>query len=119
MKNYRAVLAQSEILKLFDCLVTEMLSWHHCRALTNLEQHGFTQGKPVATNLVLLLVDIIEERLHSAYIDFCKGFDRVNFNIFLNKMKTMGTDGPFLSWLDGRTQAVKCKNFTSRTIKVS
>lgn len=52
-----------------------------------------------------------------------KAFDRVNHKLLINKFKTYGFTEPLLSWfysfISGRTQIVKYKNYVSEQILVT
>ena len=56
------------------------------------------------------------------YLDISKAFDTVNHKILLNKLQNCGVEGSFLAWfgsyLSGRKQVVKLKNFMSREIQI-
>jgi Reverse transcriptase (RNA-dependent DNA polymerase) len=124
--NYRGISIPSFIPKLLDGLVTAQISWH-CRNIFVDEQHGFLSGRSTVTNLMLYqknILDAFEKRcqVHSIYTDFSKAFDRVNHSLLINKLKCIGFDGSFLSWINSflvdRTQWVKINNYVSKSIAV-
>lgn len=61
--------------------------------------------------------------MDTVYTDFSKAFDRVNHNLLVAKIEAFGVGGTLLSWfrsfLTGRTQVVRYRNYCSRLIIVS
>lgn len=124
--NYRGVCIQSPIPKLLDKLVTARLTWAF-RNLVVVEQHGFREGKSVTTNLLTYqnyILDAFERKVQvdSIYTDFSKAFDGVNHTLLLAKLSGFGVGGAVLRWigsfLSGRGQVVKVKNYLSNEIRV-
>ncbi|KAL1446452.1 hypothetical protein WDU94_005642, partial [Cyamophila willieti] len=69
-------------------------------------QHGFVKSKSTATNLVSFyqfLNSSLEQRcqVDVFYSDFSKAFDKVNINILLCKLQSLGISDPLLSWFHG------------------
>ena len=127
VENYRAVCLQSEIPKLFECLVTKYISWDCKNVIVN-QQHGFSQNKSVCTNLAIYSKFIINSfesqvQVDSIYTDFSKAFDRVNHDLLLAKLNRLGFSGNILNWIDnylrGRVQYVKYGNAISSSISVT
>ena len=56
------------------------------------------------------------------YLDFAKAFDKVDFNIVLEKIRKLGINGELLKWiksfLTDRTQNVVVNGKTSHTMEV-
>lgn len=102
IKNYRPIALINFILKFFEKLLILDLQPLFKSILID-QQHGFRADKSTAPNLVLLnnhlfsnsdskhYVDII-------YTDFSKAFDKVNFNILLQKISNYGITGSLLKW---------------------
>lgn len=127
VKNYRAICNQSEIPKLFDCLITKKLSWD-TKNVNNSQQHGFSQGKSTCTNLVLyenFILNAFESRLQvdSIYTDFSKAFDRVNHRLLIGKLSALGINSSLLNWINSylqdRIQYVKYGSTVSSAISVT
>lgn len=126
IRNYRGVCNQSTMAKVLDSLVYDQLRWQ-CKNLINPNQHGFCQGRSTSTNLVEYEVDLLEVlegggQVDAVYTDFAKAFDRVNFNILISKLKSVGFNQQSLCWIEsfltGRTQRVKVNNYLSNKFSV-
>ena len=80
--NYRSVCTQSDIPKLFDCLVGRQLT-SLCGGLYPKEQQGSTKNRRRVSNLAVYETDILKsteqcKQVDAIYTDFSKGFDRVD-----------------------------------------
>ena len=67
------------------------------------EQHGFTPGRSVESNLSVLLNSVAYDINAKAqtdviYTDFIKAFDSVNHRFLLYKLKLFGFSGNLLQW---------------------
>ncbi|KAK9874373.1 hypothetical protein WA026_002720 [Henosepilachna vigintioctopunctata] len=102
ISNYRGISIQSTIPKLLDCLMSSFLSWN-CEAILIEQQHGFRNGRFTTSNLVLYLSDIIRcfesgIQIDAVYTDFSKALDRVNLNLLLAKLQSLGVHGALHRW---------------------
>lgn len=94
IKNYRPVVIQSTIAKVFEALVFKRLSFDVKIFLID-EQHDFTKGRSTTTNLVVLQHRIISalalsHQVDCLYKDFAKAFDRVSHAHLLAKLEGYG-----------------------------
>ena len=67
------------------------------------EQHGFTPGRSVESNLSVLLNSVAcdinaKAQTDVIYADFIKAFDSVNHRFLLHKLKLFGFSGNLLQW---------------------
>ena len=127
VSNYRGIAKLSAIPKLFEKLVTDIVS-HHVSSILVPCQHGFRKGRSTVTNLVQFTTGIIDGfisgcQTDAIYTDFSKAFDKVNHDILLYKLDFMGFDNVLLKWfssyLKDREQCVLFKQTYSRFIRVS
>lgn len=127
IKNYRAICNQSELPKMLDNLITKKLSWD-CRHIISNQQHGFSQGKSTSTNLILYQNYIIKalenkKQVDAIYTDLAKAFDRVNHELLIAKLNSIGIIGQVSEWirsyLNGRVQYVKYGNSISIPVTVT
>lgn len=122
--NYRAIVKQSAIAKLFDFIIKNKL-FHIVKDNITDYQHGFLPGKSTSTNLALITNSIVNamengSQLDVVYTDFSKAFDKVDHNILLNKLKNFGVPQGFLnflySYLKNRKLFVKIGSIYSETV---
>ena len=103
--NYRPVALTSHIIKVFEkvlrkCIV-EYIEKHH---LFNPNQHGFRSGHSCLSQLLAhydKITQLLEEgdNVDVIYLDFSKAFDKLDFNITLQKLINMGISGNILRWI--------------------
>lgn len=124
--NYRPICKLSAIPKLFEKVVYNKIS-SLIQEKISVFQHGFVVGKSTATNLTIMVNAIINNmekgfQTDIIFTDFAKAFDRVNHKILLHKLLSFGISSSLLNWfesyLTGRVQIVKIKNFYSDDIYV-
>ena len=94
------------------CKVQERLffnsltSYFDERGLLDSSQHGFCRGKSTVTNILKYNIrkgELINsgKACDLALIDFHRAFDLVDYAILYKKLKDMGVDGCYLSWVKG------------------
>ena len=115
-ENYRPVALTSHIIKVFEKVVRSRITAHlETTEQFNENQHGFRKGRSCLSQLLLHFDQIAEllEQGHdvdTVYLDFSKAFDRVDFEILLSKLGTVGIGGKIGRWIHSflteRTQAV-------------
>ncbi len=97
------------------------------KSLLNIVQHGFLKGKSTTTQLLLVLVDLINNignglQTDIIYLDFSKAFDSVSHKLLIHKLKMFGFNGPLLNWFSsyllGRTQRVVLEGTSSDCLPV-
>ena len=127
IENYRGVSILPTIGKLFEAIVTSILTVKLNRIISKF-QHGFMKRRSTSTNLVEFVshaIGVIESKrqLDVVYTDFRKAFDRVKHSILLYKLRKIGIHSDLLAWissyLSGRTQFVKIAGWSSRTFDVT
>ena len=106
----------SHIVKIFERIIRKhIVRYIEINDLFNWSQHGFRIGRSCLSQL-LQQYDTILSSLKSGdnvdvvYIDFTKAFDKVDFDILLEKNSKFGIGGKLGRWLHsfltGRTQRV-------------
>lgn len=127
VRNYRPIAKLSIIAKIIDSIMADQLFMHFSHLITN-NQHGFFKKRSTITNL-LAYTDNLQQCLEDGgqvdviFTDFSKAFDKVNHELLLQKLDSLGVGGSVLSWfqsyLIGRTQRVKIENSLSDTVNVT
>lgn len=122
VEGYRPIAILSSSAKIFESVLHRLIYAQVEQLLCN-EQHGFRSKKSVNTNL-LTLVDYISERLDKRqqvdvlYFDFRKAFDRVDNDILLAKLCSLGFTPALLrllaDYLRDRQQLVRIGLYESR-----
>ncbi|XP_075162980.1 uncharacterized protein LOC142235603 [Haematobia irritans] len=124
--NYRGIAKLSAILKVFEKMVTDVLS-HGISSILDPCQHAFRKGLSATTNLVEFTSHVINQfvvgnQTHVIYTDFSKAFDRVNHKLLLYKLDRIGLASALLAWissyLDCRMQIVSFGDSYSRCFDV-
>lgn len=127
VKNFRPISNLSVVPKVFESIIYDKIRDVLSHLVSDL-QHGFVKHKSTLSNLVSFyefLVSALEQgcQVDVMYSDFSKAFDKVNFNILIAKLQSLGISDPLLSWLysylTSRTQIVKVENFESDGINVT
>ena len=116
-ENYRPISLISHLCKLFERIIVKKLTAYLEEAdLYNEEQHGFRKGRSCLSQLLehhqKILAALEQHRgVDVVYLDFAKAFDKVDYNILMWKLKSIGVCGKVLEWIGdflvGRTQSIK------------
>ncbi|CAF4761859.1 unnamed protein product [Pieris macdunnoughi] len=87
-------------------------------------QHGFIKGRSTTSNLILCS-DFISDSMANGsqvdviYTDYSKCFDKIDHNILLSKLSSMGIRGNLFRWfssyVENRCQTVVLNGYSSRT----
>ena len=95
--------------------------------LFNESNHGFRQARSCLSQLLAHyddILDLLEQGLNVdvVYLDFAKAFDKVDFNIVLQKIRNLGIDGNLYSWIESfltdRSQTVVVEGSSSTPVQV-
>ena len=115
-KNYRPVALTSHLVKIFEKVIRKHIVKHlEANSSFNPSQHGFRSGRSCLSQLLThyeMILSQLEEghNVDVIYLDFAKAFDKLDFNVTLNKLKMLGIDGKIGRWihsfLTGRHQSV-------------
>ena len=115
-ERYRPVSLTSHLVKIFEKIVRKHLTtFIEENSLFNPNQHGFRSGRSCLSQLLSHydeILSILEERKNAdvVYLDFSKAFDKVDINLALSKIRSLGIGGNILTWiksfLTGRMQTV-------------
>lgn len=126
-KNYRGICKLPTIGKLFESIVTGILNDHFLNYISS-QQHGFTKGRSVNTNLVEFVNTASNTlarhaQLDVVYTDFSKAFDKINHVRLFLKLSQIGVHSSLLSWLksylSNRRQYVEIKGVKSDMFDVT
>ena len=115
-KNYRPIALTSHLIKIFEKVVrNQLVAYIEKHNLFNITQHGFRFGRSCLSQL-LEHYDKITKLMEDGhdvdiiYVDFAKAFDKVDINIAMAKIKSLGISGCLADWiycfLSHRTQQV-------------
>lgn len=127
VENYRPISVCSVLQKLLDALITDLIMSQFMPHLVS-QQHGFTPGRSISTNLSVLNYHVLDafkngRQLDVIYTDFQKAFDSVNFNVLLVKLYIYKFPLNLIHWLEqylfGRTARVKFNGTFSRDFEIS
>ena len=115
-KNYRPVALTSHLVKIFEkVLRNALVSFIERNNLLNPNQHGFRAGRSCLSQLLQHYDRIVKymedgKNIDVVYLDFSKAFDKLDFDITLNKLRSIGITGKLLRWIQnfitGRYQTV-------------
>ena len=126
-ENYRPISLLPIVSKVLErCVLNNIKS--RLYELVNNCQHGFITGKSCVTNLIEAL-EYIGSILDSGgqidviYLDMSKAFDKVNHQLLIHKLRSLGFGGNLLKWfrnyLTDRSQRVTVLGTTSDTLLVT
>ena len=123
-KNYRPVALTSHLIKIFEKVIRKhLVKFIEGNNLLNPNQHGFRAGHSCLSQLLQhfdRITKLIEEgkNVDIIYLDFSKAFDKLDFQITLQKMLNMGITGKLLRWMESfltdRKQCVALGGFKSK-----
>ena len=115
-KNYRPVALTSHLIKVFEKILrNHLVIFIERNNLMNPNQHGFRAGHSCLSQLIQhfdRITQLLEEGENAdvVYLDFTKAFDKLDFDVTLEKLKNIGIKGKLHRWiksfLTGRKQFV-------------
>ena len=127
-ENYRPIANSSHLIKIFEKVIRKYLvQYLEENQLLNANQHGFRHNHSCLSQLLAHYDEILYQMeqgsgIDVVYLDFSKAFDKVDFQILLNKIKQFGIGGQLGKWLHcfltGRTQQVLVGGAKSKKILV-
>ena len=126
VSNYRGIAKLSAIPKLFEKLITAVIS-QKIQSILSPYQHGFRSGLSTTTNLIQFTSTVIKgfvqrKQTDTIYINFSKAFDRVNHELLIYKLNYMGFNTNLVKWISSylkdRSQLVLFEGYLSKTINV-
>lgn len=116
-ENYRPVSLTSMVCKTIEDLVAEDITLHvKANSQGCKEQHGFSKGKSVTTNLIEALNIWTEALSHNIpvdviFLDYQKAFDRVPHQRLIKQIESFGITDKAIKWiaafLNNRKQRVR------------
>ena len=126
--NYRPIALTSHLIKIFEKVIrNKLVDFLHENHLYNDSQHGFRAGRSCLSQLLdhhNKVLNLLEDGLNvdSVYLDFAKAFDKVDHNIVLQKLSSLGVRGKLLMWIKSfltcRTQRVMVNGVLSNPCPV-
>ena len=126
VSNYRGIAKLSAIPKLFEKLITDVIS-HKVQPILSPYQHGFRSGLSTITNLIQFSSTVIKgfiqrNQTDTIYTDFSKAFDRVNHELLIYKLNQIGFSINLVKWISSylrnRSQVVLFDDCLSKSINV-
>ena len=121
--NYRPIALTNHLTKIFERVLRKVIVKHmEENDLMNRTQHGFRKGHSTVTQILTYydsILTMLEEgnSVDSVYLDFSKAFDKVDHQILLKKVESLGITGKLLTWiqtfLTNRQQQVRVENTLS------
>lgn len=104
--NYRPISLTPIAVKLMESIIVDgMRPFLAENEIIPVEQHGFTPGRSVESNLLCCVADWSKmldncECVDIVYLDFSKAFDKVPKIRLLHKLEHFGIRGPLLAWIE-------------------
>ena len=127
-KNYRPIALTSHLTKVFEKVMRKyIVKFMDRHNLFNPSQHGFRSGRSCLSQLISHyehILQLIEEGfdVDVIYLDFAKAFDKVDFDIILKKLRSIGVKHKLGRWIHafitGRTQTVLVNGARSKPAPV-
>jgi hypothetical protein len=114
IENYRPVSICSNFSKVFEFIISDTLSFHFKSYISG-SQHGFVRGRSTISNFCTFTQYVANSmdlglQTDVIYTDFSKAFDRLDHEILVRKLETLGCSSNFVnflySYLSGRKQFV-------------
>jgi len=128
-KQYRPVALTSHLIKLFEKIIRKhIIAYLEENNLLNPNQHGFRLGRSCLSQLLAHFENILRllekgDNVDVIYLDFAKAFDKVDFQVAMQKLKSLGISGKLGRWiysfLTGRTQTVVVNGARSESSSVT
>lgn len=124
ISNYRPIIILSNISKLFEIVLHDVL-FYHVKTQLAPYQHGFMPGRSTSTNLAVFtqfVANILDQggQVDVVYTDFSKAFDRLDHGKLLQKLASFGLTHSFInffeSYLTNRYLTVQYRGFYSVNI---
>jgi hypothetical protein len=103
IENYRPVSICSNFSKLFEFIISDNLSFHF-KSYISESQHGFVRGRSTISNLCTFTQYVANSmdlglQTDVIYTDFSKAFDRLDHEILVRKLETLGCSSNFVNFL--------------------
>lgn len=103
ISNYRPIAKLSCVPKLFESIVYDVM-FFHCKQIFSSKQHGFLKGRSTVTNLTEFVSRTLctledGDEIDVVATDFSKAFDKIPHQIILFKLKALGFQPRFISWI--------------------
>ena len=127
-KLYRPVALTSHLIKIFEKIVKKrIVVFFEENNLFNNGQHGFRKGRSCLSQLLIHYEDLLNivgrgKNADVIYLDFSKAFDKVDFNVLLQKLSRLGIGGVIYKWIEqfltNRRQCVGVNGFISAFVEV-
>ena len=95
-KNYRPIALTSHLIKIFEKVIrNKLVSYLEQNNLLNATQHGFRIGRSCLSQLLEhfdKITKLMEDGhdVDVVYVDFAKAFDKVDIDIVMSKIRTLG-----------------------------
>ena len=103
--NYRPVALTNHLTKIFERVLKKIIVKHmEDKDLMNRTQHGFRKHHSTVTQILTYYDSILTmleagHAVDSVYLDFSKAFDKVDHQILLKKVESLGITGNILAWI--------------------
>lgn len=103
--NYRPISLTAHEIKIFERIIRDRLvNYLDKNNFLSHLQHGFRKGKSCLTQLLKHYDNILSnllanEETDSIFLDFAKAFDKVDYEILLQKIKNLGITGKLFNWI--------------------
>ena len=129
--NYRPIAKTSVLSKILERILISKIRNHlQMNGFTTTSQYGFTQNRSIQMNLLKYIGFILDKlkenpdsEVCSLYIDFSSAFQRVNYKILLEKIRSYRISGQIglwlLKWLTNRKMCVNVNGATSDHVPVT